>query len=531
MEKWDTYLEPELTKKAVFTLTQTYCNFLHSIHRAKVAARERDVIIRGEEALPVPDSSDLIPPSVTHCIVESGSRRLYGINPENSILFPRPLEYDVEVDWKRDFESSTLAKSALSQQLDLFKTLTNILEKGTSYGLTKLQLRELIIQFAASHLSSFHPILMAEKDPREVFRITVGLINGNNVVENLRTQIGDLKRSPGNSLSEMAMLMQGLVAELYQAENPFEEPAKRKTRAENYVARNIAKFVERETAEELRALKSTYDSRNEHLNLSRIVEFLTQIETKSQFALKSTKFFPKEAVNAVSFLNKFQTDNDRRGSRNFSQKYDMAYGNNLDKGETYRGREEVRSYRDRQRSPSGERRPWQEDRNGFGRSRSSSPGPAWRGRRESQNLNRAGRSRDSSPYWRNPGKEGGGRSKPSSYRRDFSRSPSRERAASREGSNQESRRPAGRSRSPAPGRKNRSRSPSTERKACFKCGSPNHLQSGCPVYPGERTNTRCPHDGLYHPQSECRYAPGRGRQRSPGTPSSGAGAGGRRSLN
>ena len=501
---WDQYIEPELCKTDCYTLHQTYVNFLHGLHKQKLAASNRDQIIREEFAVNAPSSGDIIAPNVTSSVIESG-KKLFGVNPENSLLLESPLRYDHEINFVGDFEACCLVKSALSKTLDIHKTLQNLIEKGSEYGLDKKQLRELMVGFCAAHLPAFHPLVQNEPNASSVFNVLCDLVNGSDDAERIRNQIATVSRAPGTPLAEVMMLLRGLHCELYNIENPFEDSSDREKRAENTVKRYLPRYLSEAAARELRKLKQTFDSRNEVFTLSKGIQFAQQLEQSEEFRLRSQKAFPREVMNLVAMQNSYK-DNESG-----------AYGNKIgkypDRSERYEGEASRRSYRGIEnrgfRSPSSDRgrgfspgggnrtrspSPWSRSRERSGGERRSQ----WSSRSRSQESRerpryeknwRENRRGDSSGR-RNEGQRSGReRTQPS---RDRGSKPFRTRSSSRD---------------------SRPRSSSRGR-ACYKCGaqSDGHTQDTCPIYPGERVSKPCPNDGLYHLQSECRYAP---RAKSP----------------
>ena len=522
---------PEYSREDVISLTQSYNNYLHSQHKLKLASQTRDTIVRDRALLSAPSASDICPPSVTNCVIDS-SKRSYGLDPETGLMFPSVLKYSSEVNWD-DFSQSILVKSSLSNALNMEKTLLNLFNKGESYGMDMEQLRQLALSFASVHLVPHHPILQQMAKMEDIANYLIGLVNTNDESAKIREKLASVVRSPGVSLAESASLLKGLTVELLESQNPLQAADERAKKAEGNVKRILHYFVEKNASDELRQYCSYMAARNQHIDLSQTINFLSQLEQRSQFKLKTAKSYPaSEQENLLMCHNnmmfgreygnrmnryggeKYHGGAARQGRENYGYKHDY---------QSSRSPSPFNRYGDGARSRPDQRRgrdSWRGGRSYSGDRSHSRERPrrdsADRGRRGDGRRDSSGGQRRSS-YDRRPSYERrSGYDRREDGRQPRSRSGSRDVDRKKRGGEDGQSNP-GRTRAFSPQSRGRQRSPSPYKRArsksplagdnCFKCGG-KHLQDSCKIYPGARYHGPvCPIDGLLHPEEQCKYAP------------------------
>ena len=292
LDKLKSYTIPTYTVSEYVSLAEAYRLEQYKAHKLRLRARDRN---GGMEHIAIDDS---VSPAESKVIVQEGLKS-FGICPHTRVKEEMPLRFQHVVKLK-DFESN-IVRSPISKTLNLYETILNLLEDSQAHGLDYLQLGILFTKLIDSHLPHLSNTVSTSRDVKIIFNTLLSGLDAGASIRKVTATINNYVRKTKHSIQETGFILCNLQYELYHLQSPKEALDSCRKRAENQIKKILPNFVEEVTKNEFIRYKRIKDLRNEPLSFRQCLNYLSQLEVDSKYALKTEKHFPKSSTAASVF--------------------------------------------------------------------------------------------------------------------------------------------------------------------------------------------------------------------------------------
>ena len=294
-DKFNKYILPTYSVSDFSSICESYRLEQFRAHKLRILARERN-----GDLGPAPVLEDTLSPAELRNIIVEGLVS-FGVWPATRVKEEHPLKYVHPIRW-RDFENA-LVRSPLSKTINLYDTVSNILDEAQNRGLDYAQLGQLIGKFIDIYYPHLSNHTASTKDIKVIFGTLLSGLDIGTDITKVQAAMSSFSRTTRTSINETALILANLQCELYQLQTPLEKMSKSRMRAEKQVAKILPNFVEDSCKAEYFKYKQYKNLRNEELSFRNTIDYLCQLESDPKHSLKGVKSFPKSLVAITANKN------------------------------------------------------------------------------------------------------------------------------------------------------------------------------------------------------------------------------------
>ena len=220
--------------------------------------------------------------------VNSSGIKTYMMDP-HTIKSLYLTEFTSPIELKQ-YSSTLISKGLVSGNLNIFLTVQKTLYFGLENGLTKRDVANFLLQILEKESPSYVSLVKGSAlSPEQIFENVIDCVKSNTDVMAIKRRIENVTRNLGSPLKMVLNGLSKLVEEFISLQYPFESPEKKNKRLEKYLMSAVNDFVEAPTRQQIQLLKEARYQQDKVVNLSKIVDFATQLERAEEYALKTPK--------------------------------------------------------------------------------------------------------------------------------------------------------------------------------------------------------------------------------------------------
>ena len=275
LDKWKGYPPTRLTKSEVVSNYET--------HRY-------DMFMKREEEANQPGGVFKSTYEMHSLFTEDG-KVTYGIDCQTGKMGEAPLRYSHVIKLE-DFEEC-LFKFEYSDNVDLFSTMHNLIDRGIEVGLDREQFRTLLSKFVREEYKFAFATIKNEKSPDVVFERCLDMVNFGQLAVRTIAAIRKITRAPEDDLTTVVYKFRALRTELYGYQNTDWSADKCREKAETSCYGIIRELVEKDTYTALKIAKDESKGIHQEMDLKEQLDFCTQQEMMAEFALTQEKNLKK----------------------------------------------------------------------------------------------------------------------------------------------------------------------------------------------------------------------------------------------
>ena len=278
-----------------------------------------------------------------------------------------PLEFDKPIT--EELVAKFTVKEPFSNNIILWKTLSNIIEKITSLGLNLTQFRECLLVIAKDHYPQLQPILKSMENPHNMIGLFNDLLPGREQIQDLYKTLANSSRKPGEQLPiflhkvfSQYMCLQELLRPTDKKETIIKE-------TKNQMLNILENITDQNVYKEYVICKNTYKDNFEHIpTYEWSVKTIERLESNTPLSIEKplyrngkgmdfdgrdhTKYQTSTAMKNTLTTNK-PSDSDSETERPKTRQPRKKYRNNQleRRGNSYKGNTYRKYSNTRRQSP------------------------------------------------------------------------------------------------------------------------------------------------------------------------------------
>ena len=316
LDRWGRVTFPRFTCETILQL-----NILHQRHikeTNKQREQQRNWLIANnqqQEANQIQDLPDDSICSRSACILVDANKTS-GWNPgsRNFVIIENNQKITL------DNHLSDIEQCLFSKSINIPKSLFNVLSKGMDFGYSSAQFGQLFLLFIKEHLPAHYSSAMSfAMSPDSLFQYLVSLIDTSSEIRKVRKCLQQIKRQPGDILTDPVLKVKSLTATLLWMLKPNENLETVQRKSDKAAIKSIFQLVEGKARTLLSQWKRRQQDMEVDTSLNELIEAANNIELLKSYELTETKKlnpdFDEIDISLNSFFMKSGMQRPRSSSR------------------------------------------------------------------------------------------------------------------------------------------------------------------------------------------------------------------------
>ena len=316
LDRWSRVTFPRFTCETILQL-----NILHQRHikeTNKLREQQRNWLIANNQLQEANQIQDLVDDSIcskSACILVDANKTS-GWNPgtRSFVIIENSGKITLE-NHLSDIELCLFSKS-----INIPKSLFNVLSKGVEFGYSAAQFGQIFLLFIKEHLTAHYSSAMSfAMSPDSLFHYLVSLIDTSSEIRKVRKCLQQIKREPGDMLTDPVLKVKSLTATLLWMLKPNENLETIQRKSDKAAIKSIFQLVENKSRTLLSQWKRRQQDMEVETSLNELIEAANNIELLKSHELTETKKlnpdFDEIDISLNSFFMKSGMQRPRSNSR------------------------------------------------------------------------------------------------------------------------------------------------------------------------------------------------------------------------
>ncbi len=327
MELLVSYSEPLMDRHEHDTYLQQNRKYLERLANFQ----RRDALIRGTNPKGI-NAEDMAPYSFAHAARGLGSGPGPGAGLScNKGIDPQTGKYSIILKYEGSLEVAIfkrfIRRYPSSQKIDLYETLKSLFAGGQEYGLTKLQLGEVLINILATReVRESSDTLEANiyrqtlgEDPHGTITCIIQMVSRNTQQAYVvRERIAKYRRPVGLPIENCINTLGTLCEEFFRHSHPGLTISARKQKVDQSLVKMLPDIVDSDVARQLKLHKKENNNNGIENSLENLRRFLSKIEGDRRHA--GGQKVSRDGLSSISFFNNDKKDDRSRTNKKWKER-------------------------------------------------------------------------------------------------------------------------------------------------------------------------------------------------------------------
>ena len=221
--------------------------------------------------------------------------RITAYHPVTGRPFDIPLQYS-DILTLNNFETKIITYP-LNITLDLFSTISELLDYSQELGLSRQQLCEVLRLVIKKFKPAFYFTIEKEKDTKKLFRTILDLVNIDELTGVIRQELKQFKRGKNENVYETSSKYMSLVTTKMSHELHHLDSKVIKSRAERQTLLALSEMLAPATKTQLDGWKRRRQLNGEEIKLDEVLKWVHDIEGSNEVYRIQEDCHPAESVN------------------------------------------------------------------------------------------------------------------------------------------------------------------------------------------------------------------------------------------
>ena len=226
----------------------------------------------------------------------------FRLNPATGWPMKDPIQYDSPIEWVTF--SKEVHWNPYTKQVDLHRTLGNLLTRCQKVGCNRQQCTEVLKLMVENHFPTYYNALSYTDDPNTVWELILGMLDYSAHLTKVKTWMKSIKRRLGQGVNEPVQEYTNLIREILNIQSPYATDEENREVALKEAAKSIKHFVTKACWAQVKALKERYFQKHrQHMTLEELFNFVTFCENEPGMKPTSVLSLDNQEVKIDLFIS------------------------------------------------------------------------------------------------------------------------------------------------------------------------------------------------------------------------------------